>query len=403
MSKVKHYTDQELEALLNDIESDRVERKRDFKNSADDARKDVCAFSNDLPNHNEPGILFIGAEDKGEPSNITITDEILRDISDMKTDGNILPLPVFTVEKRNLKGAPMAVVTVLPSDMPPVRYKGQIWIRTGPRRAVANAQEERILNEKRRSKDLPFDLHPINSANLDDLSRVIFEYEYLPAAFSKEILEENNRTYEERLSSCKMIVSPDITTPTVLGLLTLGKNPQDYIYGSYIQFLRINGIELFDPIVDEEEIKGTIPGIIRRTEEKLKAHNRTAVDISNGPQITTSDYPHIAFQQLLYNAVMHRLYEGTNAPIHVYWFNDRVEISSPGGPFGNVTMENFGNPGIIDYRNPNIADMLKTLGFVQRYGIGIQTAQNAMIRNGNPPIEFVHNHGFMLCILWSKK
>ena len=122
-----------------------------------------------------------------------------------------------------------------------------------------------------------------------------------------------------------------------------------------------------------------------------------------GPQITTADYPHIAFQQLLYNAVMHRLYEGTNAPVHVYWFNDRVEISSPGGPFGNVTIENFGNPGIIDYRNPNIADMLKTLGFVQRYGIGIQTAQNAMKRNGNPPIEFVHNHGFMQYILRAKK
>ena len=402
MGKVRQYTDQELEALLNDIESDRVERKWDFKNSADDARKDVCAFSNDLPNHNEHGILFIGAEDKGEPSNITITDEILRDISDMKTDGNILPLPVFTVEKRILKGAPMAVVKVLPSDSPPVRYKGQIWIRTGPRRAVANAQEERILNEKRRSKDLPYDLHPIRRATIEDLSRVLFEHEYLPAAFSKEVLEENNRTYEERLSSCKMIVSPEDTTPTVLGLVTLGKKPQDFIYASYIQFLRINGIELYDPIVDEEEIKGTIPSIIRRTEEKLKAHNRTAVDISNGPQITTFDYTHVAFQQILYNAVMHRLYEGTNAPVHVYWYNDRVEINSPGGPYGYVTPENFGNPGIIDYRNPNIADMLKTLGFVQRYGVGIQTAMNAMEHNGNPPIEFINNQGSVFCKLWAK-
>jgi len=403
MNKIKQYTDIELETLLNDIESYRVERKRNFKNASDDIRKDVCAFSNDLPGNDEPGILFVGAEDNGDPSNIIITDETLRDISDMKTDGNILPLPVFTVEKRILKGAQMAVVTVIPSDMPPVRYKGQIWIRTGSRRSAANVQEERMLNEKRRSRDLPFDLHPVSSAKVDDLSRVIFEYEYLPAAFAKEVLDENNRTYEERLSSCKMITSLDIITPTILGLLTLGKSPQDYVPGSYIQFLRINGTELFDPVIDEEEIKGTIPGIIRRTEEKLKAHNRTAVDISMGPQITTADYPHIAFQQLLYNAVMHRLYEGTNAPVHVYWFNDRVEINSPGGPFGNVTIENFGNPGVIDYRNPNIADMLKTLGFVQRYGIGIQTAQNAMKRNGNPPIEFVNNHGFMQCILRAKK
>ena len=403
MNNVKHYSDQELELLLDDIESDRIERKRSFNNEGDNARRAVCAFSNDLPNHNEPGILFFGAENDGCPSNLPITDEILRNISDMKTDGNILPLPVYTVEKRILKGAEMAVVTVLPSDMPPIRYKGQIWIRTGPRHAVANAQEERILNEKRHSKDLPFDLHPISNARIDDLSKIIFDNEYLPAAFAKEVLDANNRTYEERLSSCKMIVSPDDTTPTILGLLTFGKNPQDFIPGSYVQFLRIDGNELFDPVIDAEDIKGSLPDIIRRTEEKLKAHNHTAVDISMGPQITAPDYPHAAFQQLLYNAVMHRSYEGTNAPVRVYWFNNRVEINSPGGPFGTVTIENFGHPGITDYRNPNIADMLKTLGFVQRYGIGIQTAQNAMKRNGNPPIDFETNQSVVICILRTRK
>jgi ATP-dependent DNA helicase RecG len=403
MASVKRYSDQELESLLDDLESDRVERKRAFKNEAEAARRDVCAFSNDLPNHNEPGILIFGSEDNGTPSNLPITDEILKNISDMKTDGNILPMPVLTVEKRILKGAEMAVVTVLPSDMPPVRYKGQIWIRTGPRRAIANAQEERILNEKRHSKDLPFDLQPIRSARIDDLVKLIFENEYLSAAFSKEVLDANNRNYEERLSSCKMIVSPDDTAPTILGLLTLGKSPQDFIPGSYVQFLRINGSELSDPIIDAEEIKGTLPDIIRRTEEKLKAHNNIAVDISMGPQITTFDYPHIAFQQLLYNAVMHRTYEGTNAPVRIYWFNDRVEIISPGGPFGTVTPENFGSPGITDYRNPNIADMFKTLGFVQRYGIGIQTAQNAMKQNGNLPIKFNTNQNNVICILRAKK
>jgi len=314
MNEIKRYSDEELEALLNDMESDRVERKRAFRNEGDAARQVVCAFSNDLPNHNESGILFFGAEDNGEPSGLPITDEIIRNISDMKTDGNILPLPVMIVEKRFLKGSEMAVVTVFPSDMPPVRYKGRIWIRTGSRRTWANDQEERILNEKRRSKDLPFDLHPISNAIIDDLSKVIFENEYLPAAIDKEILDANNRTYAERLSSCKMTVSPKNTTPTILGLLTLGKSPQDFIPGAYVQFLRINGTELFEPVVDEGEIKGTLPDIIRRTEEKLKAHNNTAVDISKGQQITSADYPHGAFQQLLYNALMHRSYEGTNTP-----------------------------------------------------------------------------------------
>jgi ATP-dependent DNA helicase RecG len=403
MGRVIHYSDVELVTLLNDIESDRVERKRNLKNDVEKCRQAICAFANDLPNHNQPGILFIGAEDNGDPSNLPITDDLLKQLSDMKDDGNILPLPTLTVEKRVLKGAEMAVVVVMPSDSPPVRYKGQIWIRTGPRRGFSSAQDERVLNEKRRYKDLPFDINPVPRAGIEDISRLVFESEYLPAVFAKEVLEANNRSYEERLSSCKMVVSPNDTTPTILGILTLGRNPQDYVPGAYIQFLRINGVELTDPIIDEEEIKGSLSDIVRRTEEKLKAHNHTAVDISKGPQITTTDYPHMAFQQLLYNAVMHRTYENTNAPVRIYWFNDRVEINSPGGPYGNVTIDNFGDSGITDYRNPNLADLFKTLGYVQRYGMGILTARNAMKRNGNPPIEFKANPSIVLCVLRAKK
>jgi len=404
MTKINPLTDAELIDLLNNTETDRVERKESFKGETPDtARQAVCAFSNDLPNYNKQGVLFIGVKDNGEPSGLEINDELLRQIADMKTDGNILPLPVMTVEKRTLKGADMAVVTVLPSDMPPVKYKGRAWIRIGPRRAIASLQDERILNEKRRYKDLPFDLQPVPRATVADLSQVIFENEYLQAAFAPDILKENNRTYHERLSSCKMIVSPDDPTPTILGILTLGKNPQDYIPGAYIQFLRINGTELFDPVIDEEEIKGTLIDIIRRAEEKLKSYNRSAIDISQGQHVVTNDYPHIAFQQILYNAVMHRSYEGTNAPVRIYWFNDRVEINSPGGPFGNVTAENIGIPGITDYRNPNIADVFRTMGYVQRYGIGIQTAQNAMKKNGNPPLNFIANESVIVCILKVRK
>ena len=113
-------------------------------------------------------------------------------------------------------------------------------------------------------------------------------------------------------------------------------------------------------------------------------------------------YPQAALQQILYNAVLHRTYEGTNAPIRVYWFNNRIEINSPGGPYGNVTEENFGLPGIIDYRNPDIADMLKTFGYIQAFGRGIATARRTMEENGNPPPEFVPNQSTVLCILRRK-
>lgn len=96
---------------------------------------------------------------------------------------------------------------------------------------------------------------------------------------------------------------------------------------------------------------------------------------------------------------MHRTYEGTNAPVRVTWFDDRIEVQSPGGPFGAVTVENFGRAGVTDYRNPNLAEAMKTLGFVQRFGVGIATAQKAMVANGNPRVLWDVNDRYVLATL----
>lgn len=388
-------SDNELENLLQDLESYRVERTISFEKS-DKFREAICAFANDLPNNGQPGILFIGVDNDGNPTNQVITDQLLLTLNQIKTDGQILPLPTLAVEKRILKGCEMAVVTVLPSDMPPVKYKGRIWVRSGPGRSLANEQEERILNEKRRFKHLPFDLTPVPSAKISDLSRLIFENEYLPAAFAPDILEANGRTYEERLSSCRMIGSPEDTTPTVLGLLTLGTSPQDFLPGATIQFLRIAGTHLTDAIADEEKISGTFSDILRRTQEILSAHNRTQIDVTTGAtHRIAKNYALTALLQLVYNAILHRTYESTHSPIRLYWFDDRIELQSPGGPYGNVTNENFGKPGITDYRNPNIAEVLKTLGYVQSFGRGIAIARDACKKNNQPEPVFEVNQSIV--------
>ena len=87
----------------------------------------------------------------------------------------------------------------------------------------------------------------------------------------------------------------------------------------------------------------------------------------------------------------------------MYWFNDRIEINSPGGPYGNVTAENFGTPGITDYRNPNIGDVLKTFGFIQAFGRGIAVARKAMLENGNSEPEFETSQSAVACLLRRKK
>ncbi len=377
---MRNFTDEDLLQIIEADESDRVEFKAVLSgNAPEKIREAICAFANDLPRHEKPGFVFVGVGEDKTLLGLQVTDSLLRQLADMKTDGNILPPPSLTVEKRVLKGKEIAVVKVEPSDSPPVRYKGAVHIRIGTRRGIATAQDERILNEKRRYSDRPFDLYPIPEADVSNLNLALFNYEYLPKAFSSELLEANARSLNEQLAATKMIETADQPTPTVFGMLTIGKNPQDFLYGAYIQFLRIDGDELTAPILDSEEIRGAIPDQIRRLDDKLIAHNRVSVDFVSGPaERRTEIYPLAALQQVTRNAVMHRTYQGTNAPVRVTWFNDRVEVLNPGGVFGAVTAENFGQPGWTDYRNPTLAEAMKTLGYMQKFGMGIQITKTLL-------------------------
>ena len=96
---------------------------------------------------------------------------------------------------------------------------------------------------------------------------------------------------------------------------------------------------------------------------------------------------------------MHRTYEGTNAPVHVYWFDDRIEITSPGGPYGLVDSANFGEARAVDYRNPILAEAMRVLGLVQRFGAGIPIARTELAANGNPAPDFRAETNWVHCIV----
>ena len=389
--------DAELEGMMARGEGFRVEYKESLDGDAPTRiREAVCAFANDLPRSGQVGVVFVGVGNDGEPRRVDVSDRTLVQLTSIKTDGNIVPPPSILVEKRNLKGADVAVVTVLPSDSPPVRYKGAIHVRSGPRRGIATEQDESILNEKRRAHVIPFDIQPVPGAGVSDLSVRRFEEEYLPRAFSADTLEANERSTDQRLAAAKMIASAKEPTATVLGLLALGKQPREFISNSYIQFLRIDGVRWSDTIVDDEAMDGTVPEMLQRVDEKMKAHIRTGVDITGADRERREPtYPLAALQQITRNAVMHRTYEATNAPVRVTWFDDRIEVHNPGGAFGEVTREKFGHPGLTDYRNPNLAEAMKVLGYVQRFGVGIDIAKRELEENGNPEPEFTVEDTFV--------
>jgi ATP-dependent DNA helicase RecG len=206
---------------------------------------------------------------------------------------------------------------------------------------------------------------------------------------SPDVLADNEREPDAQMASLRIIDLGPPKVPTVMGMLAIGREPVRHLPMAWVSFLRLAGEELASEVVTSHDLKGPLPRQMDQIDELLKLHVMTAVDITSADREQRSpDYPVPVLQQIIRNAVLHRNYEGTNAPVRIYWYIDRVEVISPGGPYGQVTQENFGQPGVNDYRNPNLAEAMRCLGYAQNFGVGIQIARDALARNGNPPLEF---------------
>ena len=165
-------------------------------------------------------------------------------------------------------------------------------------------------------------------------------------------------TGERSSSSCVLC---DWYRPTWGTLLAFGRDPQGRLPGAYVQFLRIDGIEITDPIRNQKQLTGRLDDVVRRLDDLLDLNVSVRTEVVGARRERQQpDYPVDALRQLAYNAVMHRSYEGTNTPVRVYWYADRVEIASPGGLYGRMTRENFGK-GDTDYRNPLLAEIMHHL------------------------------------------
>ncbi|MGH9415184.1 MAG: AlbA family DNA-binding domain-containing protein [Terriglobales bacterium] len=236
--------EEELRALLADLESDRTERKQAL-GDGEAVRKAICAFANDLPDHRKYGVVFVGVTDGGSPANKPADDDLLKKLADIGRDGSIIPLPHLTVSKLS---SFVAAVQVQPADSPPVRWHQQVWVRVGPSTQPANEQQLRILSEKRRARDQPFDVRPLHSARLVDLDATLFRTSFLPLYQTPGATDE--RPLPDQLAAARFATAGHEPRPTALGALCLAHEPTNLIPGAYIQFLRIDGDTLTDPILD---------------------------------------------------------------------------------------------------------------------------------------------------------
>ncbi|MFM9837860.1 MAG: RNA-binding domain-containing protein [Cyclobacteriaceae bacterium] len=372
----------EVKSLMNDLESDRVERTISFRE--DKLGPATCAFSNDFPNHKQPGYILLGVNDDGTVNGMTIGDDDLQKIGNVKSNGNVLPQPSLVVSPvYKIDEGDVVVVEVKPSLYPPVRYDGRCWIRVGARKSKASIEEERMLIEKRSSTAKTFDTQPCLGSAVSDLNTDLFKTFYLPKAIDEETLKENNREIKQQLASLRFY---DLAheCPTHAGILLFGEKPTHFVPGAYVQYVKIPGKEIIPGIEFEKVFKKSLCLDLSNIDEFIQSviikKSLLQKPDSMQEQIIYN-YPLWAIREFVFNAIIHRNYE-SNAPILIYEFLDRIEIKNPGYLFGQVNKDNF--PHLSDYRNLEVAEALKTLGYINKFNFGIATAKKYLRENNNP-------------------
>jgi ATP-dependent DNA helicase RecG len=385
-----------VERLLR-AETERVEWKESPR-ALDNVLLPVCALANDLGESKEPGYVVYGVKNSGEIVGLNAAgpklDEMQQQTSSRLTSPAIYPTPSFDLLPLEKDGKTLLVVRVAPQIVPPiVTVDGVAWVRKGTTTRRATSADLSRLQERRPEAALPFDMRVMPLATLDDLEWITLKPEY-EAEYADDGTPDSFPTFEEWLTNRLQLgrIHNGLWRPTAGALLLFGKSPQAYFPGAFVEFVRYQGTDIDSPVSWRRTASGTLPTQLDTLWAQVDAHMDQVPAGADGlREPFVPRYPPEVLKELVRNLVQHRLYEGTNAPGRIEWYDDRIEFSNPGGPFGRASDGEFGEHS--DYRNPDITKHLVRLGYVQQLGRGIRRANLQLARMGHPPLG-VETDGF---------
>lgn len=193
--------------------------------------------------------------------------------------------------------------------------------------------------------------------------------------------------------------------PTLAGLMALGRHPQRRFPRANVTFavfpgtskdcLALDGVRF----LDSRTIIGPIPVMVAETLAAIRRNMKVASYVEGAARVDAPDYPDIAIREAVANALMHRDYspEGLGSQVQVNMFDDRLEVISPGGLYGSVTVDNIGRYGASASRNQYLSRILESTPYpaaypesgyvVENKGTGYAQMQAQLRACGHPSAE----------------
>lgn len=315
----------------------------------------------------EGGNIVLGYDERGRQTAIVSPDEL--DSALRQAVGMCLPLVPANIQSSETNGGPSQYIHV-----PPSRLRHVLAIERNSR-----ADAPPI--------DLAYEEQTVPGASIEDFDITVLQ----------ELIAKREERTRRKISGDVNEVLREIGAldakgqPTVAGVLLFAKNPSIFLKSSGITFVKFPGIEMRADggamgYGRREEIVGPLARVVERIWQVVFEEMRVGAVVKGKQREDVLEYPELAVREALVNAICHRDYAIHGRRIEVRKFADRLEILSPGGLAGYMTLNNL----IEEHysRNPRVVQGLYHWGYIEELGLGIDRIYEEMAGAGHPAPRF---------------
>ena len=368
-------TERWLMELIKRGESETVEFRRSF---GKETLRTLCAFAN-----TKGGEIWIGIADDGTVVGALVGKESLRDWANQIHRELGIHAHLETVE---LEGKTVVRISVDESSDKPVRYRGRAYVRSGSSDRQATEEEETRWVLERTGQT--WDALPERRARWEDLDpQQIRRFRRLCQQKGRRPIpeDEDDRTVLQKLG----LLTEDGAL-TRAAVLLFGRDPHRFYLNAVIKIGRFRSSTL---IVDDREIYGTLFDQVEEIMRYFRERLQTRFEFTGEPaREVIWEYPLEALREAIINAVVHRDYLDSGH-IQIRWYDDRIVILNPGTLLPPLTIEDLKRPHRSALRNRLIAEMFYYIGWIERWGTGIQKMLDECAKAGLPEPEFEEAQG----------
>ncbi len=338
----------------------------------------MVAFAN-----SDGGIVLIGVDEHGHAVGEVYADEVEETLRAAAMQCRP-PVVVRWHQATAEDGQAVAIVVNRSPELHSLA-DGRVLVRTGTENRPLSGDQIRQLAVTKSTGDFEEEVAPgAQRADFDD--EIVAEF---IQRWEERQHREWSRSPDELLTEVGAL--KDDGQPTIAGVLLFAHNPQAFLPQSGLTFVKFVGTQARGETGQpgygrREEIGGPLASIIRRTWEVVGEEMRIGAVVTGLERQERTEYPVAAVREALINAVAHRDYRLGGRRIEVRMFADRMEVISPGGLPGFITVDN-----IVDEhfsRNPRIVSCLYQWGYIEELGLGVDLMIEEMVRAGHPPPTF---------------